>query len=192
MKRITSYIIIALLGLGSAFAEDLHKFTNSDGSKTFRGLLMDFDAKSETVKVRHQRGKVITFKLAILSEEDQDFVKKKAPMMAAAKGLRIETDMNRKSTGKNEAGTWLCEKIIHSYDVAAENTLSKDLGTVEFDYSIFIERNRRNAESRNEVVTGTHSVSTFLGHGEESFTTNEVVLENWSDNPPIPSGGGGG
>jgi hypothetical protein len=192
MKRITSYIIIAVLGLGSAFAEELREFKSSDGSKTFRGLLMDFDAKSETVKVRHQRGKIITFKLAILSEEDQDFVKKKAPMLAAAKGLRVETDMNRKSAGKNEAGTWLCEKINHSYDVAAENTLSKDLGTVEIEYSIFIERNRRDAESKNEVVTGTHSVSSFMGHDEESFTTQEVVLENWSDNPPIPTGGGGG
>lgn len=192
MKRITTFLAIVALGIAGSMAEELHEFKSADGSKTFRGLLMDFDAKNSKVKVRHQKGKIMVFKISLLSEADQAYVKKKAPVLAAANGLRLDLDMNRKSDGKKEAGGWLCEKINHTYDITAENTLSNELGSVDFEYSIFIERNRRNAEPRTEVVTGSHSVSTFLGHGEESFTTQQVTLENWSDNPPPPSGGGGG
>ena len=180
------------LGIGGTMAEELHEFKSADGSKSFRGLLMAFDANNSKVKVKHQKGKVMIFKISLLSEEDQAYVKQKAPILAAADGLRIDIDMNRKKDGKIEVGGWLCEKINHTYDIEAENSSSNDLGTVDFEYSIFIERNRRNVEARNEVVTGSHSVSSFLGNGDESFTTKQVTLENWSDNPPPPSGGGGG
>ena len=192
MKRIATILLCAVFGCGTGLADELHRFTSADGSKSFRGTLMEFDSNSNSVKVLHQQGKVMSFKMSLLSGKDQEYIKERAPILAAVKGLRIDTDMNRKTGTTRAAGDWLCETALYSYDVMLENTLTEAIEGVEFEYSIFIERERRNVENRTEVVSGSHSISTFLGYGDENFTTTEVTLENWSDNPPIPSGGGGG
>ncbi len=192
MKRIAAILLIAALGISSGFAEEYHDFTSADGSKTFRGALMGYDADSQAVQVRHHRGRIMRFKISILSDADQEFVKSKAPLLAAAKGLRIDPDMNRKKAGSKKSGGWICEKTTCDYDVSIDNTRANDLGMVEFEYAIFIERNRRDAKSVNEMVTGSYSVSSFIGNGNEFFTTSPITLESWSDNPPIPKGGGGG
>ena len=192
MNRLTVSLALVALSVGSVLAGEFHKFTSADGSKSFNGVLLGYHQAAKAVTVRHQRGKVMTFKIFFLSKEDQEYVKEKAPMLAAAEGLSIDTDMNRKKAGEANAGQWICEKTDYSYDVSIDNRLPSDLGEVDFEYSIFVERDRRDAEKTTEVITGSHSVSSFLGSGSESFTTSTVTLENWSDNPPIPSGGGGG
>lgn len=192
MKTISAFLVIAALGLAPVFADDLYSFTSADGTKSFKGVLLGYNQDKKTVKVRHQRGKIMTFKISHLAEKDHEYIKERAPILAAADGLSIDTDMNRKKVSEGPVGQWICEKTDYSYDVSAVNRLGADLGEVTFDYSIFVERDRRDAEKRNEVITGSHDVSAFLGNGNESFTTSTVTLENWSDNPPIPSGGGGG
>lgn len=192
MKRLTIFLLATVLATGVGLAEDLHKFTSADGAKSFLGTLMDVNGKSQTVKVRHQQGKIMSFKMSLLSTADQDYIKERAPILAAGQGLQVDTDMNRKSGTKKAAGTWLCEKNHYSFDVSIENTRPEAIDSVECDYSIFIERERRDVENQTEVITGTHTISSFLGQSDEFFTTSEATLENWSDNPPIPSGGGGG
>jgi len=192
MKRLSLFLLATVLASGVGLAEELHKFTSADGSKSFLGTLMDVNTSTQTVKVRHQKGKIMSFKMTLLSAQDQEYAKERAPILAAGQGLRVDTDMNRKSGTKAPAGTWICEKNHYSYDIALENTHSESIGDVEVEYSIFIERERRDVDKSIEIVTGSHSITSFLGQSEEEFTTTEVTLENWSDNPPIPSGGGGG
>ena len=192
MKRLSIWLLAAAFATGIGSAEELRKFTSADGSRTFLGTLMGVNSKAQTVKVRHKQGKIMTFKMSLLSPSDQEYVKERAAILAAGEDLRIDTDMNRKSGTKSEQGTWLCEKNHYSYDIAIENTGDETISEVDFEYSIFIERERRNVDKTVEIVTGSHSVSSFLGRSDEFFSTSEVTLENWSDNPPIPSGGGGG
>ncbi len=65
-----------LTGLGQA-----RTWTSADGSKTFEGDLVSCDDNSVTVR----RGiKQMTFKLALLSEEDQKWAKEEGAKIAAA------------------------------------------------------------------------------------------------------------
>ena len=50
-------------------------FKSADGSGSFTGTLVSFDEKSGIVKVRRSNGRVTSFKIDLLSEEDQDYVR---------------------------------------------------------------------------------------------------------------------
>ena len=78
MKRtiLTTIASLMLTGLGQA-----RTWTSADGSKTFEGDLVSCDDNSVTVR----RGiKQMTFKLALLSEEDQKWAKEEGAKIAAA------------------------------------------------------------------------------------------------------------
>lgn len=78
MKKTVLITIASLMlaGLGQA-----RTWTSADGSKTFEGDFVSCDDSSVTVK----RGlKKMTFKLALLSDDDQKWVKAESEKIAAA------------------------------------------------------------------------------------------------------------
>ena len=78
MKRTILMTIASLALVGSGLART---WSNADGSKTFEGEFVLCDGTSVTVK----RGiKEITFKLELLSEDDQKWAKAEAVKIAAA------------------------------------------------------------------------------------------------------------
>ncbi len=60
---------------GLAPPRELHTFLSADGSKSFKGTLLKFDAGSGIVQVRLANDRVLKFKVDVLSEEDQAYVK---------------------------------------------------------------------------------------------------------------------
>lgn len=55
-----------------------HTFRNADGGKSFQAEFLGFDPQSELVKVRDANGRVMQFKIGILSAEDQEHVRENA------------------------------------------------------------------------------------------------------------------
>ena len=53
-----------------------HLFRSADGTKSFKAILLGYDPKSELVRVRMPNLRVSKFKIDVLSDEDQDFVRK--------------------------------------------------------------------------------------------------------------------
>lgn len=96
MKQKPFLITIASLALlGSGWART---WTSADGSKTFEGDFVSIDDTSVTVK----RGfKTLTFKLALLSEDDQKWAKEEgAKMAAAANDDAAATEFSESDLGK--------------------------------------------------------------------------------------------
>lgn len=50
-------------------------FRSADGKGSFQGTLLSFDSKSGLLKVRKSNGQTTTFKIDLLSKEDQDYVR---------------------------------------------------------------------------------------------------------------------
>lgn len=76
-------ILLSIATLVLAGSSQARTWTSADGSKTFEGDLVSCDDTSVTVK----RGtKELTFKLEILSEDDQKWAKAETLKAAAAEG----------------------------------------------------------------------------------------------------------
>ncbi len=191
--KIGKLLLLACLPLTSAFGE-VRTYTSKDGQKTFRGELIGYDAATKKAKMRLPRGKIMEFQVTLLSKEDQKHVETQAPILQAQKSLSVETKHYSKRTGKNKPaqGQWHFEKYDHNYIITIENSRDEMLKDVEVEYTFFIERNRREYQNKIEKVTGSGSIDLVLANGTETVTTKSANLELWSDNPVMPTGGGGG
>ena len=158
-----------------------------------KGRLLEFGALNETVVVRRADGRVVKFKIGLLSEEDQDYVRSRGPLLTAAKGLSVSADLDRMKSAKTQKGRWTQITTPYSYQIELENSLDKVIEGASIEYVIFCERNRKDStKPAIERIEGSTEISMILAQDEENVTTTEIVLEEWSDNPPIPSGGRGG
>ena len=173
---------------------EMRTYHSKDGSKTFRGDLLEYNSKTKLVKMRMGRGKIMNFPLSVLSAEDKVFVEKQGPILLAKRSLSIETKHRSKRTEKNKPapGQWHFEKFDHHYVVEVRNFRDKHLDQVDVEYVFYIERNRREYQGRIDKISGSETLELLLGNSTETVTTKSANLESWSDNPVMPSGGGGG
>jgi hypothetical protein len=187
------FLLLACLPLTSAFGE-VRTYSSKDGQKTFRGELIDYEAETQKATMRLPRGKIMAFKVTLLSKEDQKYVETQAPILQAQKSLSLETKHYSKRTDKNKPaqGQWHFEKYDHNYIITIENSRNEMLKEVEIEYTFFIERNRREYQNKIEKVTGSGTIDLVLANSTETLTTKSANLELWSDNPVMPTGGGGG
>jgi len=186
-------LLLACLPLTSAFGE-VRTYSSKDGQKTFRGELIDYEAETLKATMRLPRGKIMEFKVTLLSKEDQKYVETQAPILQAQKSLSLETKHYSNRTDKNKPaqGQWHFEKYDHNYIITIENSRNEMLKEVEIEYTFFIERNRREYQNKIEKVTGSGTIDLVLANSTETLTTKSANLELWSDNPVMPTGGGGG
>jgi hypothetical protein len=112
-----SSLVIALAV--SAHAE-LRKWTSAkDASKTFEGEMVS--AKGDSVVIKRKDGKVLTVPLAVLAQEDRDFVGKASVGLAAGKANEVpaalkESEMAKALNGK----TVILEgKTLKKHDIFA-------------------------------------------------------------------------
>ncbi|MGY8657524.1 MAG: hypothetical protein ACKVKH_02725, partial [Verrucomicrobiales bacterium] len=191
--KILPIIMGVLLPITTLLGE-MRTYHSKDGKKTFKGELIDYDASVKKVKMRISRGKVMEFSTAVLSEEDQEYIAEQGPVLKALKSLSIETKHASKRTAKNKPGQgeWHFEKYDHNYKVTIENSRDGHLKDVEIEYDFYIERNRRDYQGKIEKISGSTTIDLVLANAKESITTKSANLELWSDNPIMPSSGGGG
>ena len=101
MKKLAKVAFLALLPLSLAHGE-MRTYHSSDGKKTFRGELMEYDEKTKVVKMNMGRGKVMNFPLTVLSAEDQKYVIAQGPVLLAKRSVSIKTKHRSERTAKNK------------------------------------------------------------------------------------------
>jgi len=57
-------------------AREPHMFRSADGTKSFKATLLDYDPETGLVRVRMPTLRISKFKIDVLSEEDQEYVRK--------------------------------------------------------------------------------------------------------------------
>ena len=186
-------ILITFIPLTAMFGE-MRTYVSKDGKKTFRGELIEYESSTKKAKMRIARGKVLTFPIEILSKQDQKYLEEQGPIVQAKKALSIDTKHYSKRIEKNKPaqGQWHFEKYAHNYIITVENNRDEMLRDVTVEYLFFVERNRRQYQNKIEKISGSETIDLVLSNGIETITTKSAHLESWSDNPVIPTGGGGG
>lgn len=191
--RMSQLILITFFPLTAMFGE-MRTYLSKDGKKTFRGELIEYESSTKKAKMRITRGKVLTFPIEILSKQDQKYLEEQGPIVQAKKALSIDTKHYSKRIEKNKPaqGQWHFEKYAHNYIITVENNREEMLRDVTVEYLFFVEKNRRQYQNKIEKISSSDTIDLVLSNGIETIATKSAHLESWSDNPVMPTGGGGG
>ena len=82
-----------LLGPLATAAPEWHTFNNAAGSSNFKAAMIGCDSRAATITVRMRGSRQhTTFKIALLSEEDQAYARAKGKELAAVSGFRFRFD----------------------------------------------------------------------------------------------------
>ena len=125
---------LALVGQGPLAART---WTSADGSQTFEGELRDLSETAKTVTVLMEGGKLRTFKISLLSEEDRNFLKKEGHkiLLAASDGEGGDNAPQGNKIGKNLVKEGVLSKIEGENFVGHKLTKTPDYYIVYFSAS---------------------------------------------------------
>ena len=174
-----SGLLIAFGVTFGGFAQaELRTFTSKDGSKSFEAELTQYVPNEKMVEVRRESGKVVKFKMAVLSEDDQKFVLKRAPLLKVAKDLKVGA---RIKIGKKEivkAKPTKRTTIPKSYRVTFRNTSNLKMEDLDVEYELHWVRDNGSGRKGEEkiVAKGSTLVSVVLPRQELSFNTDSVKI----------------
>ena len=190
MKR----TIFTLLGCAAlllpAAALEKRTFKSADQSKSFEGVLTAFDPARQSVTVRVTGGRKISFKLAVLSSADREYVKENANALAAANAIRVDfevfKDNNEAVTVKGADSKTTTTPA--GYEIDLRNWSKKDIENVAVNYTIFHRKDAENGLGSVAQTTGSIDIETLFSESNNSNRTYPIDLVRYSRQK---SGGGG-
>ncbi len=169
-----------LVAIGAAMAglaqAELRKFTSKGGDKHFNAELVGYQADKGLVEVRRESGKLMKFRLDVLSEDDQEYVTKKSEVLAIGKHLRVSAKAKqgkKKVTKRVPTKTTTTPK---SYEVTLRNNSKQSMKDLEINYAIVVTRDNGTGRKGEEthVETGRSMVSEVLPRIDFVFSTDSV------------------
>ena len=163
-----------LLAVGPSARADLHRFENTDGSKSFYAELLRFDDKKKVVTVRMVSGREMHFPVSILSEKDQAWVDGQKGILAASRWLKLKLsgEWGERTVSKAELSkTITTERIYHA---ELSNFGPLPLKDLEITYNIHLFRDDGKEGSRS-VRTHTERVS-YLSSVPRKNRLEPVIL----------------
>ena len=189
MKR----TIITLLGCAAlllpATGFDKRTFQNADKSKSFEGVVTEYDAAKGLVTVRMNGGRKASFKLTILSTEDQEYIKENANALAAANAVRIDFEIYKDSDDavKVKSADSQTTTTPAGYEIEVRNWSKKDIENVTVNYTIFHRKDAENGAGSIGQTKGTIDISTLFSESDDMNRTLPVNLVRYARQK---SGGG--
>ena len=190
MKR----TIIILLGCAAlmlpASGFEKRTFKSADNSKSFEGALTGFDAAKGLVTVRMTGGRDVSFKLSILSTEDQEYIKENANVLAAANAIRLDFEIykDKNEAVKVEVAGSKTTTTPAGYEIELRNSSKKDVENVEINYTIFHRKDAENGRGSVAQTSGSLEISTIFSNSDDTNRTLPVNLIRYARQK---SGGGG-
>lgn len=172
MKRILT-IFTCLIAV--AWAEpEWHTFTSADGSKKFSGKLVGFRQKGEVVTVKRKDNmREMSFKIGVLSEEDQKFIRDQAPALIAASAVRVSFDKHQEKLDDDKA-----RKYSGCYQITVENSSAESIQDVEVNYLVVYQKGSLNKGSTTEVDQGSTIISDLLPSIPDYVETSRITLQS--------------
>ncbi len=188
MKKSLTLLFLGL-GMTAHASQEWRTFSSVDGTRTFKGQLTAFDTSSSTVTVLKSDQKRITFKIDVISEEDQEYVLDNASKLAPDLNLRIRFEelRDRKGTTRgDESRTTNHEGGYTIYLNSFSPTLVKE---AEVEYLMIYRKDAVTGDSNDIVVKGSDIVE-IPPNSSASVETETVELVNYFKPSEATSSGG--
>ena len=132
MKKILIGLLGSALFAFPVSALESRTFTSADGSKSFKGVLEDYDAKAGIVNVMQEgRRSPLKFKLSLLSEADQEYVELEGPALAASKAVRLDFEIwkDKRVTAKSDDAKTVTTPA--GYEIEVRNWTEHNVSDIE-------------------------------------------------------------
>jgi hypothetical protein len=174
-KILMTILLTGLLSSVSSAVLKTHTFFNADKTKSFKGTLTAFNQEDQKVRVRTAKGRDITFKLNILSEECQAYVTENASKVAVASSMDISFEKVKEEKVKGADG------VSTTFDVTFYNRSKTTLEDLVIDYTVYYTKdtlNRGKRTSTEMTETGTFSVDELFDNYRVTETTKAIKIVN--------------
>ncbi len=199
-KRMQWLALSALISLAlpSQALEQRTFHSATDSSKSFEAELTGYDPIKQIVSVTLKSGKAQRFSLALLSEEDQKYVKDHAVILAVGRDVDISFKEVKGDVTRTKQGLVRSRSTPISYEIAVYNRSDQIIKDLEVRYSLYYCVGSSSATGPShtpKLLKGTLTYPKLFGKYNETRTTSEIVIIRESKKgvaPPVPSGGGGG
>lgn len=173
-------------------SQEWRTFSSLDGTRTFKGQLTAFDTSSSTVTVLKSDRKRISFKLDVISEEDQEYVLENSSKLAPDLSLKIRFEELRDRQGTTRSSETRTTNHESGYTIYLNSYSPSLVKEAEVEYLMIYRKDSVSGDSNDIVVKGTDIVE-IPPNSSASVETETVELVNYyKAGQPIGSAGGGG
>lgn len=179
MKRILISLFTCAVLATPAVALEKRTFTSADGSKSFEGRLMDYDAKTGLVVVRKGM-RNLKFKLGVLSEEDAKYIKENANAVAAANAIRLDFDLWKGKAVTKRTDSERTTTTPAGYEIEVRNWTKKRISNIEVEYTIFHRKDAENGAGSITTTNGSIHISNLFAGKDDTNKTSPIDLVRYS------------
>jgi hypothetical protein len=205
MKRLVLFFsLLSMVLVSSRAVAEVREFTTKDGKAVF-GEIIDYDAKTDAVKIKTDQGKTVKTKASTFLDEDFIYIRDWDAVRLFSQNENFRIYLND-YTSKNKWTKYLWEsrpgklQPIHiftidynrlGYELKFDNQSGYDLENVDIKYCIYYEQERMDYTIEEKVTDlvvrpSVRHFSIIPDRLNKKFDSNSIVLRR----KQIGSGGG--
>ncbi len=183
-------IILSSLLIALHAGAEMRTFTCPDGERTFNGRLTAFNSDTETVSVISEDGRSMHFNIDLISEKDQEWVRKIAPALPANVSLEVRFDQIRERQSAERDGRSRRNTYDAGYSITISDFSGQGIKNAEVEYLLIYRKDDTDSSGENITVSGSESISVEPNASVE-IDTNTVQLVSFVSRGGVSVSGGG-
>lgn len=192
MKNVFSFVLPLLLAAATVSASpEWRTFENTDKTKSFRGRLVGYDPKKEIVTVQRKTTmRPVRFKVALLSEDNQKFVKARAKELEAASGLRMMFYEHVEKLSTKRSGDTRTSQYNGGFKIEIRNHARQSIEDVEIEWIAVYRKDAVNGLGSVATKRGSESISTLIPNLDENIKVDGIPLKSYRKAGSVKGVGG--
>lgn len=192
MKRILTPLLFALATSAAWANTDWKNFDNADKTKSFVGRLVGYDSKNQIVTVQKKSTmRPVRFKLGLLSEEHQKFVKARAMELEAAGGLRMMFYETLEKVSSNRTSDTRTKNYNGGFRIEIRNMAREMIEDVEVEYIMVYRKDATDGLGEVATMHGSKFVSTLVPNLNEDIIADGIPIKSYYKKGKVTAVSGG-
>jgi hypothetical protein len=186
-----SAILFLVFGVTADGSQEWRTFTSADGGRSFKGQLVAFDKGTETVTVMNAKRQRLSFKIDVISDEDQDYVKENADKLPPDAKLKISFDeLFDRTYFQRGAENTKTKTYDGGYTIHVNSYTPRLVSEAEVEYVMIYRKDQVDGNHSDMIVRGSETV-VIPPNSSASVDTETVDLVNYYKAGKAISSGGG-
>ena len=189
MKRTLS--LLALLTTIASADVEWRTFENAEKTKSFTGRLVGYDSTKALVTVQKKSTmRPVTFKVALLSEENRKFVEERSIELEAAGGLRMMFYEAVTKTDSKRTATTRTSNYNGGFRIEIRNYLRRMIEGVEVDYIVIYRKDSTSGNGSLTTLKGSRNLTALVPNLNENILVDGIPLKSYYKAGTVSVSGG--
>ncbi len=189
MKRTLS--LLALLTTIASADVEWRTFENAEKTKSFTGRLVGYDSTKALVTVQKKSTmRPVTFKVALLSEENRKFVEERSIELEAAGGLRMTFYETVTKTDSKRTAATRTSNYNGGFRIEIRNYLRRMIEGVEVDYIVIYRKDSTSGNGSLTTLKGSRNLTALVPNLNENILVDGIPLKSYYKAGTVSVSGG--